>query len=544
VANPKQEIMTGKGRLVLLCFVVFLIGGYLISACYLRYKSKQYDASFNSIALSDTLASFVTQEQLLNLGWIPKNDSDRYSFINYLNDRDDSVKLIGIFGDSFIEGNEVDYQYNIVAFLNKLYLENGRADIRAVNFGRGGYGQHQSFLLWQYFGKRLHLYKTIFNPHSMHIERDMSFTLYFLYKPVHARYILDGDSLKLISVSGKNREEAAEKYHSFFSPYKYWQYDYKVPTLMKPLSFLKANPFYYVPKDSAISEILLTYRKLFQTVNNNSEDFRLLMGNEPNEKWFDSAFVDFKRTDFNLPENLSQTNRTLYFAPNGHLSSMGNHIQAVRLYNFLENDSFSYSLFNSPQFVLRAEENHPAVMIDSISWLINAEKGGELFSKQSDRYFSGIYRFAESAKSILILRFADEHLFLVPLKTNLDTTTGLILDVNQTPIKAAISKLNGNFYLADLSQCVLDKKDNSSMGILLWRLLEQNYKVHLNLNNDSRLLINDGLALEGGYFRLRAGDFPLSPSIPDSLEISARCYSGKTYRDYPLVKYFKTISGK
>src|SRR5262249_24293799 len=99
-------------------------------------------------------------------------------------------------------------------------------------------------------------------------ERDASFNHAGLRNPyyLNARYVLDGDDVRLVEVVGQTLEERFEQYLRFVPHLDYLRYDRSTPAFV--LAALRpdqtiSNPFYYVAPAQR-SEAFETYRPLLR----------------------------------------------------------------------------------------------------------------------------------------------------------------------------------------------------------------------------------------------------------------------------------------
>src|SRR4029450_1076801 len=129
---------------------------------------------------------------------------------------------IGCFGDSFTAGNETAPGHDYPSFLQEALEQAEGRRFEVINFGVGGYGMQQAFLMYEYLGRRYHLDAAIFMPFQFHDGRDNTFN----YSGVlHARYVIGEDGFRLVTIDEKTRREALENYYSLLPAAKYWIYD-------------------------------------------------------------------------------------------------------------------------------------------------------------------------------------------------------------------------------------------------------------------------------------------------------------------------------
>lgn len=156
---------------------------------------------------------------------------------------------IGCFGDSFTFGAEVAEGLDFPSLLGGI-ARTTRSDVEVLNFGTSWYGFHQTYLLWQEVGRSMGLDAVVIGPDCFRPERDTTFchsgatSPYFL----HARYVLDGDGVRLEEVEGETFQERFDAYYRFLPRWRYLRFDSNPPLVVAGLvgsSRVLPNPVYY-----------------------------------------------------------------------------------------------------------------------------------------------------------------------------------------------------------------------------------------------------------------------------------------------------------
>ncbi len=281
----------------------------------------------------------LTPEESLNLGWA--HDDRRHpegSYLDFPVEKEPGTIRSGSFGCSFTLGQEAAKGHDYPSFLGWKFREEGYDNVEVINFGVGAYGNHQSYLLWDYLGRDYDLDYIVFMPFAWHVPRDDTFIFdYNTFGPIHARYILDGDSLKMIPVLGENQRDAIETYFGIIQPWRYLRYESDTPPFLKVLlpkgRQLKRNPFYYRPGMSSHEEIYRTYSLIIEGMAKDVPNLVVLSNNDaigdlrgmvssPNVRFLDSR-VRHMFTSF--PHR----------APQGHPSALLNRLRAEELFAFM-----------------------------------------------------------------------------------------------------------------------------------------------------------------------------------------------------------------
>jgi hypothetical protein len=241
------------------------------------------------------------------------------------------VIRIGVFGCSFARGAETTFGGDFPTLLEDQLRTATSQDVEVVNFGVGGYGLQQSYLMWQELAERYDLDATVFHVFSFHRERDTTFVqLNDSYGPLHARYALDKrGNLMLIPVLGNDRRHALETYFRLIPPWRYIRYDSKPPAVLRSLvprgRALTVNPFYYTREPGELDRI---YQQMFSEIASRSS--QLIIGcNNPGMFEYTQGLPGLRERSVMLSvPRLSWHMPALYRAVQGHLSALGNRLAA------------------------------------------------------------------------------------------------------------------------------------------------------------------------------------------------------------------------
>ena len=266
----------------------FLVGILLVlgfGAHFIYFREMQAIARPNAEAYQrqwDNLGEkFLTKQQYNRLGRI--NMRAQSNFVSIPMKKEPGTIRIGCFGDSYTLGKEVEDEFTFPAFLQKLFAETNQK-VEVINFGNNWYGFQQAIMMYDYIGKRYDLDYVIFGPEGFFAHRETQFNHAGKYEPgyIHARYVLDGESTRLVDPVGDNFEDRFHAYFRFVTPWKYLRFDRVMPSLLRallPAGRKIENPFYY-HKESAFEEGLEILRRLFVRLN---KDVKVIVFNGKKE---------------------------------------------------------------------------------------------------------------------------------------------------------------------------------------------------------------------------------------------------------------------
>jgi len=323
--------MIWVARVVVLLATVGLVAGVVLWR-HDRYRRdlRFYDEAHSDAFLERDFAP-LTERQVVQLGTAHNPDNvPASSYRRFASVAGTGTTRIGVFGCSFTRGAETvdggDFPSQLAP---ELESATGRP-FDVVNFGVGGYGLQQSYLLWQYLGEDFDLDLVVFNLFDFHRERDTTFVqLYDAYGPVHARYVLDGESIRLEEVVGEDRTEAADIYYRPLPPWRYLRYDAKPPSLLRSLlprdRTLEVNPWYYHRGEGEIDRL---YAAMLEDVRSSSRSMIVLCNDDQmcaTLGRMDGVADAVRRV---WTPHLSWRAESLYRAPKGHLSASANRLVA------------------------------------------------------------------------------------------------------------------------------------------------------------------------------------------------------------------------
>jgi hypothetical protein len=316
------------------CYLLATVGAVLYGLFWLGFESELRGRHQPD---SDVLEPprHVSAETLRRVGSVAAERPS--SFVHFERDKAAGVVRACAFGDSYTYGDEVAPGNDYPALLQTLLNERGYDHVEVVNFGNNWHGFHQAFLLWESVGRDFGCDYVLLGPASFQSKRDTEFNHTQLNRPyyLHARYVLDGDDVRLVDVLGDRPSERFEEYFRFLPRWRYLRYDRNPPPLalaLIPRGRSLSNPFYYY-SGSAEEESYETYRILLRRMAESGAQIVLL------HRW--PTIVELARELGH--ENLVAAhgfdqNRFPYRAPRGHNSGWANRLLAAQFLAHLVED--------------------------------------------------------------------------------------------------------------------------------------------------------------------------------------------------------------
>lgn len=325
--------------LVLSVVLLVLLGVYL-----LRYRSfvvtlRAFDMA-ETEGFAEQIFPLLDRDQITQLG-AAHREGHRPRSSYTLADRPKSADTfrIGVFGCSFVYGTEAAPGQDFPSQLQRIFDAKGGRRVEVLNFGVGAFGVQQSYLLWQYLAGDFELDLTTYSLYGFHRHRDNSFIMLdTMYAPVHARYVLDGEDLRLIKVKGGDRRDAARGYFRLIPRWDYLRFDAKSPPMIRALlpegRTMPANPFYY--QSDLDEECSRIYGRIFSEMTDRSERFVVFVNDWVSEDLVGrpeaSRTVESVRTS---SERFTWERRGFCRAPKNHPSALGYRILATERHAIL-----------------------------------------------------------------------------------------------------------------------------------------------------------------------------------------------------------------
>ncbi len=332
--------------LVLAVVLVALILGYRVRYCTFLISLRAFEIA-ESEGFSELTFPLLSRAQITQLGTAHREGHrPQSSYTLFDGEKSAEVVRIGIFGCSFVNGAEAGPGQDFPSQLERIFEVEGLRRVEVLNFGVGAFGVQQSYLLWQYLAEQFELDSTIYSLYGFHRHRDDSFVmLNTIFAPVHARYVLDGEGLRLIRVRGGDRREAAQGYFRLIPRWEYLRFDAKTPPQIRALlprgRELPTNPFYYRRDED--DEFVNLYGRIFADMAAHSKKFVVLLNDQTSRDLVqpstDAQTFDSVRTK---SEKFTWDRSGLYRAPKNHPSALGYHVIAKETHAVLTGGREAY----------------------------------------------------------------------------------------------------------------------------------------------------------------------------------------------------------
>ena len=438
--------------LVVVVALIFLVRHHFFVKNLYKYQE------FVSGEHGQKVFPLLEAHQSLNVGWAHyETDLPSNSYMYFSKEKARGKIRIGMFGDSFMQGSEVELGFDFPSFLQQKFIENGYENVEVINFGVHGYGMHQAFLLWKYLGKSYELDYTVFMPFHIHAARDRSFVfLYNNFGPIHARYILQDGALQLVPVLGSTRVEAGMVYNAILPPWDYVRYDEKPPSFLRALlpirKTLPINPFYY-HLNQAEAEILKTYALLFRELGQHDTTSIVICNS-----W---VFCDLKQEVssqwpiFFPSQVLKYVAKapSVYTAPRVHLSALGNQLRANELFYFLmksqEPELKVLDIIPNPLRRFTPSNGPPLSEYQSVEVQIHGHSVASFMGRRSgdpsSNYAEGT-DFRKDRVASLLWIAGDKNLKMIPVPFLLSDQEAVYLqfDINRKQIHIPIGRIHAS----------------------------------------------------------------------------------------------------
>ena len=323
----------------LILFFVFLFAGFYGYHLYKSPSERELSKRLN------WLRKYYPEEILMTVGNNLANpDDEENHFLRFSVEKERGAVRIGAFGDSFTFGEEVHGNASWPVQLQTLLSEAfPHHKVEVLNFGRGGHGFREQFILWEHYTYSYNLDYILYGPRGLWYDRDLTFQKnpnigarrFFVFPG--DRFILSKNGgVKRMSLKGSTPEEKYKNYYTFFPTWTALRYDTRPFRLWELyLPFLRGklkNLFYYsdLPADVESAKI---NQILFRKMQSANEEKILLLSSAPRNKKILENYEDIKRShNLNFFDSFIENFLYRVF---GHASSLGNELTAHVYFNAL-----------------------------------------------------------------------------------------------------------------------------------------------------------------------------------------------------------------
>ena len=344
-------------------FLVFLSSGFYIY--YLKESPEAYSI--------DHLPRHYPKDVILQMGGRLTTPEQRVQhFLNFPPVKKKKVIRIGAFGDSHTFGAEVDktetYPYQLQRLFNKKFPTK---KIEILNFGIGGSGFAEQFLLWEKYAADYGLDYILLGPRGFFPYRDTSFQWDGFSYPKTRFIVTKQGGAQKVHIPGDTPKERYENYYSLIPSKTALRYDrnpFQIQERLLPFLINRiSNPFYYRKQKSQNQEFAEINTILLNRLQN-LHDKKILF------------FTTYKPT-YEIHQSIEKLYNLNYlpFAEQrfyrrfSHESSLGNEQAAIFYFNGLTgNKKFSLKTINcylkkiTPRSHLPKQSNKPNGHLDNL----------------------------------------------------------------------------------------------------------------------------------------------------------------------------------
>lgn len=298
---------------------------------------------------------------LLKIGRFPVwSETKKLLFFNFPKEKSEGVIRIGTFGDSYTYGREVSDGNDYPSYLNRLFKNKITSShthraVEVLNFGKGGIGFQQTFMMWEQYAETYDLDYILLGPSGFGLfHRDVSFATNFWQRiqtewPPKARYILQSDDkLREIHIKGHTLQERHKRYYKLIPSWNHIRYDrHPFQALDDYFPFLQylSSPLYYTtlsaPKEATkINTILL--KKIAS--KHPKRVLFLVAWDTVTDPESSKQYALYNSIDF-VDINKIQIPKLFLYKRRGHYSNLGYEIWAKQFFYALTGKS-SFSIQN------------------------------------------------------------------------------------------------------------------------------------------------------------------------------------------------------
>ena len=305
-------------------------------------------------------------------------------------------------------------RYTYPGLLGEKFKKTGMPNVQVINLGGNRYGLSQEYNLWKMISRSHDLDYVILTIHDIPFDRDLSFKHPFAHGPIHARYILQDNKLKQISVAGNNRDQACKIYNALLPPLRYLRYDRGMPMALRALLpeslHSRMNPFYYQWSRSEKEELLPIYAAIFREVASKAKHVIVLARDD----WVRELreLVPLSNVSFLAPQAGASLSSFLYFNEHmDHPNAWGNRIVAEELFAYLTGrERWGFSAVKLSSLLQKDQKNNftgPLSEYDDLSFKVRQKPVAAFFGDQAKPFSKKELRRGPSIKSFVLLPFTD-----------------------------------------------------------------------------------------------------------------------------------------
>lgn len=205
---------------------------YVLPEKFLAKKIREFDDSPVKYIVPDDMTGWrINPSSRHTNGLYRSNVNGMRADTDFALDKPAGVTRIALFGDSFVHGDDVANSETWAARLQTLFDERNSA-VQVLNFGVGGYGSDQAYLLWKYVGRTYSPDVVVIGFQAENCRRNPNVVRVFLSRQSSIpfskpRFLLGQGTLQLVNSPTIDYHELPGEVRSFDgSPLRQFEYYY------------------------------------------------------------------------------------------------------------------------------------------------------------------------------------------------------------------------------------------------------------------------------------------------------------------------------
>jgi hypothetical protein len=193
---------------------------YALPAKFLAKKIREFDDSPVKYIVPDDMTGWgINPSSAHTNGLYRSNVNGMRADTDFTLEKPAGVRRIALFGDSFVHGDDVANSETWAAHLQTLLDERGSA-VQVLNFGVGGCGNDQAYLLWKHAGRRYSPDAVVIGFQTENCRRNPNVVRVFLQRQSNIpfskpRFLLRQGTLQLVNSPTIDYHELPEEVAAF-----------------------------------------------------------------------------------------------------------------------------------------------------------------------------------------------------------------------------------------------------------------------------------------------------------------------------------------